>query len=74
MSTSIRVPATEAAIRLRKTRERVIRSVQVGELEGALVDGRWVVDGDALERAVAAARTAARPGVVRVRATRAATK
>lgn len=48
------VSAPEAAVRLGRSREAVIRAVQKGELSGRLEGGRWVVRLD---------NDAARPGI-----------
>lgn len=47
-----RVHVTIAAVRLRMSRERVIRHVQMGKLAGGRDDSGWYVDAQALERAV----------------------
>jgi hypothetical protein len=43
-----KIPATEAAQRAGMSRERFIRKIQMGEIEGELTAGRWVVSEDSL--------------------------
>lgn len=43
------VSAGEAARRVGISRERLIRRVQVGDLEGHLVGGRWVIAEQSLD-------------------------
>lgn len=47
-----RIHVTIAAVRLRMSRERVIRHVQMGKLAGGRDEAGWYVDASALERAV----------------------
>lgn len=44
-------PIAEATLALHMTRERIIRSIQRGELEGAQIAGRWFVSRAALAAA-----------------------
>jgi hypothetical protein len=46
-----KVPLAEAATRLGMNRERIIRRIQDGEIEGGQVAGRWFVERSALPRA-----------------------
>jgi hypothetical protein len=53
------MPANEAALQIRISRERLIRLVQSGELTGCLNNGHWFVDRSALaefQRQLEAAR------------------
>jgi hypothetical protein len=44
MATSDRkLPAAEASLRAGMSRERLIRTIQRGELKGEILGGRWVV-------------------------------
>ena len=46
---SDQITSTEAAHRAGMSRERLVRRLQVGEIEGQHVAGRWLVDGRSLE-------------------------
>lgn len=61
-SQTVDVPISEAALRLRMSRERLIRAIQSGTIAGRQIAGRWHADGEALEQAVAAQKKAARRG------------
>jgi hypothetical protein len=52
------VPLSDAALELGMTRERVMRRVQSGQLEGGKIYGHWVVSRAAIERARAEAAQA----------------
>ena len=54
-----KVSATSAAHELRISRERVVRLVQRGLLDGKNEDGRWLVDPRSIERYKAQERGAA---------------
>lgn len=52
VETSVGVPVSPAATRLRMTREKLIRRIQLGAIAGGQDEsGRWYVDREALERA-----------------------
>jgi hypothetical protein len=46
---SSRIPLAEAALALRLTRERVLRRIQTGTIQGGQEHGKWFVDRAALE-------------------------
>jgi excisionase family DNA binding protein len=45
-----RISATEAAQLARVSRERLLRKVQQGEIEGELVGGRWMISEISLQK------------------------
>lgn len=45
-----RLSANEAALRIRASRERLLRLVQTGQLAGGQEGGRWWVDESSVER------------------------
>ena len=49
MKAGERITSTEAAQRGRISRERLIRRVHLGEIEGELVAGRWLIDARSFE-------------------------
>lgn len=42
------IPIADAAMQLRMSRERVVRLIQTGGIDGARINGRWYVDRTAL--------------------------
>lgn len=44
-------PVANAAVKLRLTREQVVRRIQLGQIEGRQVAGRWFVEVRALATA-----------------------
>jgi len=48
--TDEKVTTTEAAQQARMSRERLLRRVQAGEIDGQLVAGRWLIDSASLQR------------------------
>lgn len=62
------IPATEAAVRVGVSRERVLRALQQGRIEGGQICGRWVVSPSGLEtlhRIAAAEHSPAQAGGTR---------
>ena len=53
MNQDEKITATQAAQRAAMSRERLLRRVQSGHIDGELIAGRWIIDVDSLDRFLA---------------------